>query len=112
MEKRRLLIVILALVVINIISIMMKNYTVAIVFSSLCIAYVLLSMLTSTVMNPQKRARINPFGNATATEGGPIFTSSIRPRIPKQDTNDPRPNMESIDISLFPPRRSSIISNQ
>ncbi len=81
----------------------MKNYTVAIVFSSIYIAYALSSMLIAVVMNPQKRARINPlFGNATATEGGSIFTSSIRPRIPKQDTNDPRPNMEPIDISLFP----------
>ena len=34
----------------------MKNYTVAIVFSSLYIAYVLLSMLTSTVMNRRYRA--------------------------------------------------------
>lgn len=81
----------------------MKNYTVAIVFSSIYIAYVLSVILTTVVMNPQKRARINPFGNGTATEGGPIFRSSIRPRIPKQDPhpNDPRPNMEPIDTSLF-----------
>ena len=83
----------------------MKNYTVAIVFSTIYIAYVLSSMLTTVAMNPQKRARINPFGDTNAVEvEGPIFTSSIRPRIPKQDPhpNDPRPNMEPIDISLFP----------
>ena len=99
------LVLLIATIVINIIAITMKNYTVAIVFSSIYIAYAISSMLTAVVMNPQKRARINPFGNATATEGGgSIFTSSIRPRIPKQDPhpNDPRPNMEPIDISLFP----------
>ena len=99
------LVLLIATIVINIIAITMKNYTVAIVFSTIYIAYVLSSMLTTVAMNPQKRARINPFGDTNAVEvEGPIFTSSIRPRIPKQDPhpNDPRPNMEPIDISLFP----------
>ncbi|AHA54173.1 putative membrane protein [Emiliania huxleyi virus 18] len=94
----------IATIVINIIAITMKNYTVAIVFSSIYIAYVLSVILTTVVMNPQKRARINPFGNAITVEGGPIFRSSIRPRIPNQDPNpnDPQPNMEPVDTSLFP----------
>ena len=99
------LVLLIATIVINIIAITMKNYTVAIVFSSIYIAYVLSTILTTVVMNPQKMARINPFGDTNAVEvEGPIFTSSIRPRIPKQDPhpNDPRPNMEPIDLSLFP----------
>ena len=75
------LVFLIATIVIDIIAITMKNYTVAIVFSSIYIAYVLSVIITAVVMNPQKRARINPFGNATASEGGPIFRNSIRPRI-------------------------------
>ena len=106
MEKRRLLIVILALVVINIISITMKNYTVAIVFSSLCIAYVLLSMLTSTVMNRRQRARTNPLGDAAAKlHPNPGDTSRIEPRYRAPnvtpDDQDAQPSMAAVDTSLF-----------
>ena len=108
MEKRILLIAILALVVINIISITMKNYTVAIVFSSLCIAYVLLSMLTSTVMNRRQRARTNPLGDAAAKlHPNPGDTSRIEPRYRAPnvtpDDQDTQPTMR--------PNRPSIISN-
>ena len=111
MEKRRLLIAILALVVINIISITMKNYTVAIVFSSLYIAYVLLSMLTSTVMNRRQRARINPFGDATTKEHpNPGDTSRIEPRYRAPnvtaDEQDTQPSMAAVDTSLFPRYRA------
>ena len=111
MEKRRLLIAILALVVINIISITMKNYTVAIVFSSLCIAYVLLSMLTSTVMNRRQRARFNPLGDAAAKlHPNPGDTSRIEPRYRAPnvtaDDQDPQPSMAAVDTSLFPRYRA------
>ncbi|UKZ11102.1 hypothetical protein EhVM1_000087 [Emiliania huxleyi virus M1] len=111
MEKRRLLIVILALVVINIISITMKNYTVAIVFSSLCIAYVLLSMLTSTVMNRRQRARTNPLGDAAAKlHPNPGDTSRIEPRYRAPnvtpDDQDAQPSMAAVDTSLFPRYRA------
>ena len=111
MEKRRLLIAILALVVINIISITMKNYTVAIVFSSLCIAYVLLSMLTSTVMNRRQRARFNPLGDAAAKlHPNPGDTSRIEPRYRAPnvtaDDQDTQPSMAAVDTSLFPRYRA------
>ena len=115
MEKRRLLIAILALVVINIISITMKNYTVAIVFSSLYIAYVLLSMLTSTVMNRRQRARINPFGDATTKEHpNPGDTSRIEPRYRAPnvtaDEQDTQPSMAAVDTSLFPRYRAQNVT--
>lgn len=86
----------------------MKNYTVAIVFSSLCIAYVLLSMLTSTVMNRRQRERTNPLGDAAAKlHPNPGDTSRIEPRYRAPnvtpDDQDTQPTMR--------PNRPSIISN-
>ena len=93
----------------------MKNYTVAIVFSSLYIAYVLLSMLTSTVMNRRQRARINPFGDATTKEHpNPGDTSRIEPRYRAPnvtaDEQDTQPSMAAVDTSLFPRYRAQNVT--
>jgi len=109
MGKLELIILLVAVIVINIISISMKNYTFAIVFSTIYIAYALSSIFVSILMNRQKRARNYPV-NDTIVRNEPRYKSTSAQKDPHP--NDPRPNMVPVDTTLFPPRRSSIISNQ